>query len=264
VRIAITVDVEKDIGFTDTCYGIEEGLPLILDLFRKNSIKATFFISSQAVEDLQRKGFFGQLIKDSHEIASHGYTHTDYRGWQYEEIKEEILKSKKVLEKFTGDDVTGYRSPQFLINREIIRAIKESGFAYDSSIPAVGGISAARMRRVKVDRELLDSIRGSGLREFPIDSMPVLKVPHGLLWINLISFGLYEILFGLSRKDFMVFYMHPFDLVRNKRRVKLDLKRKVFYLKNQDGISGLLENLIRFWISREVTFVRLEDEIRSS
>ncbi len=259
MRIAITVDVEKDIGFMDTCYGIEEGLPLILDMFRRNSIRATFFISSQAVDDLQKRGFFDQLINDSHEIASHGYMHADYRGWKYEKIREEILKSKQILEKFSANSVRGYRSPQFLINEKIVRAIKESGFVYDSSLPDITGISAAKMRKVKVDRELIDIIRAAGLREFPIDSVPILKIPHGLLWINLISFNVYTILFKLLKKDFMIFYMHPFDLIKDKHRIKLDLKRKVFYLKNQDGISELLENLIRFWISRGVTFTKLEE-----
>ncbi|MFA6054114.1 MAG: polysaccharide deacetylase family protein [Thermodesulfovibrionales bacterium] len=261
MKIAITVDIEKDLGFMDSYYGLDEGLPFILDTFRRYDIKATFFVNGGAVDHLTDGGLLKEMTKGSHEIASHGYRHTDYRGWDYEKIKEEICISKKILEQKTGARVTGYRAPQFLLDPKIVEAVKECGFKHDSSLPDISGISAAKMRKVKVDQCLLDAIRLSGIREFPIDSIPVVKVPHGILWINFISFPLYRAIFHYTTKNFMIFYLHAFDLVKNKSRVKMNFKRKVFYQKNGNGIYDLFQKLIAFWISRGVKFVKLEDEI---
>jgi peptidoglycan/xylan/chitin deacetylase (PgdA/CDA1 family) len=260
MRIAITVDIERDIGFTDSHFGIDEGLPFLLEVFRNNHIQATLFISGKAVDYLQQGHFLQEITRESHEVASHGYAHTDYRDWSYQKIREEICRSKKVLEDATGQRVKGFRAPQFLISEKVVRAVKECGFLYDSSLPDVSGVSAARLlRRVHTDTALLKSITEEGLREFTIDSIPVLRVPHGLLWINLISLKVYKLLFSAAGKDPYIFFMHPFDLIHNKSRVPLDFKRKIFYLKNQTRIYSLLEQIIQFWRDRGIEFIKLED-----
>ena len=262
MKIAITVDIERDIGFTDSHFGIDEGLPFLLEIFRKNDIQATLFISGKAVNYLQQSHYLREMTRDSHEIASHGYVHTDYRDWPYQKIKDEICRSKRVLEDATGRQVKGFRAPQFLLSEKVVRAIKECGFLYDSSMPDVSGISAAKLlRRVHTDTALLKRITDEGLREFAIDSIPVLRVPHGLLWINLITFKMYKFIFPAEGKNPYVFFMHPFDLVRNKRRVSLDLKRKIFYLKNQNHIYILLERVIQFWKGKGIEFIKLADAI---
>jgi hypothetical protein len=261
MKIAITVDIEKDIGFMDSHYGIDEGLPFILDILKRNHIKATFFINGEIIDYLSAGGFLKRISEDSHEIASHGYRHTDYREWDYEKIRDEICKSKNVLETCVGTTVRGYRAPQFLLSPDVVRAIEECGFTHDSSLPDISGISAAKMRKVSINKTLIKALVESKIKEFPIDSVPVVRIPHGILWVNFVTFSLYKLLFRFSKKDFMIFYMHAFDLVRNKRRVKLNFKRSVFYLRNQSGIYDLFEKLIRFWVLKGVEFVKLEDQV---
>lgn len=261
MKIAITVDLEKDIGFMNSYYGIDEGLPFLLDILRDNNIKATFFINCEAIEYLHNKDFLNRILKDSHEIASHGYHHNDYRIMPYNEMKNDICLSKKIIEEYTGRTIKGYRAPQFLINTNIIRAVKECGFLYDSSLPDISGISAAKMRKVKIDKTLLNTFEKKGMKEFQIDSIPIIKVPHGLLWINFISFQLYKLLIYSMKREFFIFYLHPFDLIENKRRIKMNLKRKVFYLKNENSIKNLLRKLLNYWKSAGINFVKLEDEL---
>jgi peptidoglycan/xylan/chitin deacetylase (PgdA/CDA1 family) len=258
MNIAVTVDVEKDLGFLDSRIGVDEGLPVLLDLFRRYGVTGTFFVSGEILPHLVKTGFLRSISSDGHEIGAHGNRHADYRDWPYEDILHEIRSSKVMIENSLSAVIPGFRAPQFLINARIIRAVKESGFRYDSSCPAPGGIGAARfLRRVKVDASLMETIRRTGVREFPIDSVPLLKLPHGLLWINLISLTAYRWLFRLMKNDMSVFYLHPFDVAPHKERVPLDLKRRLFYLKNRGNISSLLEDLIRFWIRRGARFVTL-------
>jgi peptidoglycan/xylan/chitin deacetylase (PgdA/CDA1 family) len=260
MKIAITVDAEKDLGFMDACYGIDEGLPVILDTFKKYNVKATFFVSGEAAEYLYNRGLLKEIEIASHEIASHGFVHTDYRTWEYARIREDVCRSKKVLEEYTGKTVIGYRAPQFLLNEKVVRAVTECGFVYDSSLPDISGISAAKiLRGVSANKSLQDALRDSGIREFPIDSIPVVRLPHGLLWVNLISIGVYKKLFAYQNKKSAVFYLHPFDIIKNKRRIKMDAKRKFFYLRNENNIADLLACLIAFWISQGVAFTKLEE-----
>jgi peptidoglycan/xylan/chitin deacetylase (PgdA/CDA1 family) len=262
MKVSITVDVENDLGFLESRFGIDEGLPVILSILKKSGIKGTFFVSGDSLNYLQKIGLLREIDSDGHEIGSHGYRHTDYRQWEFARICDEVRKSKHLLEDAVQKDIIGYRAPQFLMNGSYFRAVQESGFLYDSSIPDPNGISAARiLRKVCVDSHLLKVVAQSGVREFVINSVPILNVPHGLLWINLISLELYKRLFHYQINDLNIFYLHPFDMVPEKNRIALDFKRKLFYLKNCNNIGLLLNKLVLFWKSENVDFIRLGDLI---
>ncbi|MEI6206172.1 MAG: polysaccharide deacetylase family protein [Desulfuromonadales bacterium] len=260
MKIAVTVDVENDLGFLDTHTGIDEGLPAIVRILEKYGVKGTFFVSGDSLPYLQKQGFLKDIEAAGHEIGSHGQRHTDYRQWEYCKIVSEVKQSKRALEDVLQKEIVGYRAPQFQMSAKYFRAIWECGFLYDSSLPDPKGISAARLlRKVHIDEELLALILQSDMKEFAIDSLPILKVPHGLLWINIVTLTAYKRLFSFLHKDFMMFYLHPFDVIRDKNRINLDIKRKLFYLKNGNNTESLLDNLISFWISKDVNFVRLGD-----
>ncbi|MBF0319540.1 MAG: polysaccharide deacetylase family protein [Nitrospirae bacterium] len=262
MKISITVDVEKDIGLYDSYYGLDDGLPEILRLFRRYGVAATFFVSGEIFSYKPAAGLISEALNDNHEIASHGYTHTDYRGWPSDKINDELNRSKKIIGDIFNIDVKGFRAPQFLINEAVIHAAAACGFLYDSSLPDTTGISAARhLRRVQGNDALLDAIKQSGLMEFQIDSIPKLRVPHGLLWVNHLSLRLYKVLWRHMKQDRAMFYLHPFDLAKDKGRLRLDLKRKIFYLPHGNRVAWLLEALLDFWKSEGVSFVRLQDEL---
>jgi peptidoglycan/xylan/chitin deacetylase (PgdA/CDA1 family) len=260
MRIAVTVDLENDLGSGESRYGVEEGLPVILDLFERYGVSATFFVSGMTLDYLMKSGALTVIGLKGHEIASHGHSHADYRPLEGSLILDELKRSKQCLEDGTGREVIGFRAPQFLLDGKVLDAVRECGFRYDSSLPDPSGLSVARhLRKVRVDDDLLAKISGSGVQEFPIDSLPGLRVPHGLLWVNLVSFPLYKVLFDRMRKEVITFYLHPFDIIRHKERIPLDLKRKLFYLKGGNDIPGLLEGLLTFWRSRGTGFMRLCD-----
>lgn len=260
MKIAVTIDLENDLGFLESRFGIDEGLPVILRLLERYGVRGTFFVSGESLDYLVETGTLGEIARKGHEIASHGHRHTDYRPWDYPRILDELKRSKSSLEDAAGREVTGFRAPQFLLDERVVAAVKECGFRYDSSLPDGGGISAARcLRKVRVDGNLLEAVRGSGLREYPIDSLPLIKVPHGLLWVNLLSLPLYKRLFPLLKKEMVTFYLHPFDVIGEKNRVPLNFKRKIFYLKGMNGIPRLLEGLLSFWRENGTEFVALGD-----
>ncbi len=98
-------------------------------------VKATFFVLGWVGER------YPQLIKEirdqGHEIASHGYDHKLVHRMGPEEFRDDIRKSKAILEDVIGEEVIGYRAPSYSISNNSLWAFKilaEEGYRYDSSI----------------------------------------------------------------------------------------------------------------------------------
>src|SRR5690606_11617210 len=68
-----------------------------------------------------------------HEIASHGYNHELCSGIACTTLREDIVKSKSILENITDQSVLGYRAPSFSVTRDLMDTLGGLGFRYDSS-----------------------------------------------------------------------------------------------------------------------------------
>lgn len=107
---------------------------MILELFEKYDVKATFFVLGYIAEQ------FPELVKKiselGHEIASHSYAHIDLRKVSKEKFEEDFIKSKNILEKITGKKVQGFRAPFFSINKNNywVFEILNKNISYDSSV----------------------------------------------------------------------------------------------------------------------------------
>jgi len=101
----------------------------------RNYYRATFFILGWIAER------YPHLVKEihsrGHEIASHGYGHKVIYQQSREEFREDVRRSKKILEDLTGQEVIGYRAPTYSITNKTLWALQilwEEGYRYDSSI----------------------------------------------------------------------------------------------------------------------------------
>lgn len=112
-----------------------EGMPLLLDTYRKHNIKSTFFFTSYIAElipDIVR-----MIVSDGHEVGSHGKSHLTQNGFDvmpYDKQKRHLEYSKKTLEDISGQEVVSFRAPALRVSPETARALIETGFKYDSSI----------------------------------------------------------------------------------------------------------------------------------
>lgn len=158
VKNALTIDVEDwyqgndfDLPF-HTWPGYQERIwetcgPL-LDLLAAFRVRATFFVLGYIAErhpDLVRA-----LTRAGHELGVHGYSHTPVGRLGPAGFREEVRRSRALLEDLTGEQVRAFRAPSWSITHRTIWALEvlaEEGFAYDSSIFPVGlpffGISRA-------------------------------------------------------------------------------------------------------------------------
>jgi len=146
-RNAMTVDVEEHFQVAAFERQVQRGdweqFPTrvagntgrVLDLFSEHHVHATFFVLGWVAE--RHPELIQRMIRDGHEVASHGYDHTRATQLDREAFRQDVVRTKGILEDATGRPVRGYRAPSYSITSKTLWALEilaEFGFEYDSSI----------------------------------------------------------------------------------------------------------------------------------
>jgi polysaccharide deacetylase family protein (PEP-CTERM system associated) len=194
---------------------------VILDLFEKHEVHATFFTVGyiaekypQLIEEIKSKG---------HEIASHGYSHTDISTMDKQSFESDFIKSKEILEKVSGERILGFRAPYFSVrNQTWVIKFLQKHLLYDSSIfpvrPRYKSADAPRHVYRVSDKNHLQEDPESTFIEIPMATLhlPIigaLPIAGGFylrfLPIHLIKRGIKQL--NASGHAAMI-YIHPEDL----------------------------------------------------
>jgi len=144
---AMTVDVEEHFQVSAFAGSIDRGdwgsLPSrvvdntlrLLDLFEETEIQATFFVLGWVAE--RHPDLLKRIASHGHEMASHGHSHRLIYTQTPEEFRDDLVRSKQLIEDATGRTVSGHRAASFSIGSKNLWAldvIAELGFSYDSSV----------------------------------------------------------------------------------------------------------------------------------
>ena len=105
---------------------------VVLDLLAEARLRATFFILGWVAE--REPALVSQIAAGGHEIAAHGYGHVLPTQLTSLEFRDDVVRTRKILEDLTGKAVVGYRAPSFSINHEHLAILAECGYRYDSSV----------------------------------------------------------------------------------------------------------------------------------
>lgn len=147
-RALLTVDVEEYFHVEaaarsgvcpeqwDACPSRLDGqIDLLLALLDEARTKATFFILGWVAE--RQPDVVRRIAGSGHDIATHGQSHAMLDRLSPEAFREELRRSRSLLENLAGSPVLGFRAPTFSIRHSTAWALDvlaEEGFAYDSSI----------------------------------------------------------------------------------------------------------------------------------
>lgn len=107
----------------------------LLEQLDRHEIRATFFIVGQLAAD--QPGLVRAIHDAGHEVASHGWDHRRVLEMTAAEFRDDLRRSRDVLEQISGAAVVGYRAPTFSIVRRTAWALDilaDEGMLYDSSI----------------------------------------------------------------------------------------------------------------------------------
>ena len=144
---ALTVDVEEyfQVAAFETTVSREQwqhsqsrvafSTNRVLDLFASRGAKATFFVLGWVAE--RHPGLVKRILAEGHELASHGYDHTRIHQFTPEQFRDDVVRTKAILEQIGGVPVRGYRAPSYSINAKnlwALEVLQETGHVYSSSI----------------------------------------------------------------------------------------------------------------------------------
>lgn len=110
------------------------GIRRFIELFDKNSIKGTFFITAHGFSE-KNSEILREIVRSGHEIADHSFSHNyQLTRLSKDEIFQEIKKNKDFLEETAGIKCLGFRSPGYNSSPDLISVLKSVGYTYDSSL----------------------------------------------------------------------------------------------------------------------------------
>lgn len=222
------------------------GSRIILDLLEKYQIKATFFCT--AVFAINARDLVLEMIHNGHEVASHGFYHSSF-------VKEDLKRSKNLIEEITGVPVNGFRMP--LMKKIDLDAIAKAGYHYDSSINPTF-IPGRYNNLVKSRTWHMDN----GIVELPASVSPIFRIP--LFWLSLHNFPLRYFIFLCQRTHkydgYLNLYFHSWEFSSHlfEKRLKIP---SIVRRNSGDSLRARLERLIQLFISKEDSFETLSEFI---
>lgn len=268
----------------------KEGLPMLLDLYDKYGVKATFFYIANFAK--QHPEIVKMVQAKGHEIACHGLTHQHDKAFDvmpFEEQLEHLTTAKKILEDIAGEMVVSFRAPALRVNYDTPRALIEAGFQYDSSVApqrmdmfmSLGSknklqwFGAPRTPYI-ASKENLARRGDSSITEVPVSSFVVpyigtfMRISPSL---NALTRQLLYMETENTSKS-INFLIHPNEVIteedlhtKTQRRATSyigyllsDVLRRKLKQKNlgKDALS-LFEEEVKFWDSKGYAFRRIKD-----
>ena len=190
---------------------------------------ATFFMLGWVARRLP--GLVREIAARGHEVASHGYSHDMCTSLSQDQLRQDLDRSKKLLEDILGAPVKGYRAPNFSVTPNVLEVVRQCGYRYDSSYNSF----SFNTRYGRMDFSKLPRI-GSAFRlehdfyEIPISNLPFYgrTLPMGgggyfrlLPWL-LFRAGIRRI---LEQQGAYMFYFHPWEIDPRQPRIGKRLGR---------------------------------------
>ena len=192
------------------CYAAIHGLSLRLDeraqravpeiavqrfceLFEALGVRATFFVIGRDAGIAPAR--LRAAASAGHEIGSHSFAH-DYALSRRtrEEIAQDLALAERAIEDACGSRPRGFRAPGYTLSPELLDAVRERAYAYDSSLlpsPPYYAAKAAALAVYALHGRRSQSILGGlrqlfaprgphrrrGVRELPVATLPGLRAP---------------------------------------------------------------------------------------
>lgn len=238
-KILLTFDVEEFSFAQEEKFELsKQGLLSVLKLLEKHTIKSTFFTTTLFAEKYPK---LIKLVADEHEIASHGYSHSD----NYSKDISKIEQAKKDIEKITKTKIKGFRAPRFDFKN--IARLHDFGFVYDSSIHPT--FVPGRYFNLHKKRK---THKVGNIIEVPPSTLPFLRLP--IFWLAFKnSPQFYPKTFtrlNFASSDYTMLVFHPWEFA-DLSQIKIPNYIKS---KHSQELLNLLEKYILFCKKRDYGF----------
>lgn len=220
-----------------------------LEMFDERSIKATFFTLGWVAERFP--ALVREIVSRGHELASHGYDHTKAFQQSPAEFRQDIVKTKSLLEDVAGVEVIGYRAPGFSIGAKTPWAhqtLAEAGYRYSSSAHP---IAHDHYGDPNGSRTPFQPIAGAAFIEAPVATAELLgrRIScAGGGWFRAAPYGLSKHMISRARATLdgpIIFYFHPWEIDPEQPRIRTaPMKSRMRHYFNLSSMKRKLERLL--------------------
>lgn len=229
---------------------IERNVERILDLLNERGAHATFFTLGWIAE--RYPVLIRRIVEQGHELASHGYGHLRASEQTPDSFREDISRSKKLLEDIGGKVVQGYRAPSFSIGASNLWALdllQDAGYRYSSSIYP---IQHDHYGMPEAPRFAFRPRGESGLLELPVTTVNVFgrNFPAGGGgYFRMLPYQMSRwCLNRVNQQDSQpcMFYFHPWEIDAGQpRQPGINFKTRFRHYVNLSRMEGKIRALLR-------------------
>ena len=231
---------------------VEANVERILAQFAAAGVCATFFTLGWIAE--RHPAMVRRIVAAGHELASHGYDHRRVDAMEPAAFREDLRRTKAILEDLGGVAVRGYRAPTFSIGTTTPWAfdlIAETGHRYSSSVNPVRHDNYGMPDAPRVAYRPLGGRQGGGdLWEFPMTTARLFgrNLPcSGGGYFRLLPYALFHRGFtGATGEGHPgIFYFHPWEVDPGQPRVPgCGWKSRARHYTGLAGMSAKLDRLL--------------------
>lgn len=224
---------------------VERGTDALLEALDRHGARGTFFILGWVAE--RQRALVRRIAAAGHEVASHGWSHRRVTSMWPNDFRDEVRRSKAVLEDAAGTRVLGYRAPNFSLVRGwewAMDVLLGEGYRYDSSIfpgraghPPDGPAAPYPITRTP-----------GTLLEVPMSSAAYgrLRIPAGGAFFRLLPYAVTARALrqaeAAGRRG--MFYLHPWEGDADQPRLPVDLRTRIRHYGGTRGVPVRLERLL--------------------
>lgn len=229
---------------------VEANTGKLLDLLAAHGVRGTFFVLGSVARAYP--GLIRRIDGEGHEIASHGFDHVMLSQMSADDFRNDVRRSKTVLEDIAGREVRGYRAPTFSITPATAwayRILLDEGFRYSSSVFPIrhdryGWPSFGQAPRITASNGL------SVIWEVPLSVVRIgpLCLPFGGGgYLRAYPIALTRALFLRRLKAGIpaIVYVHPWELDLNHPGITAPWLTRVRHFHGIPGMADKLERLFQ-------------------
>ena len=255
----LSIDVEKHENQKNQPFEGVDNLDNILNIFRKNNVPATLFVTGEVLEyapDLVKK-----WAKDF-EIGCHNYFHNQLNKIDLMERERQVKNFVNLYKNIFGVLPKGFRAPRNIIDNQQFPILERYGFVYDSSVfpryPWTIMAYSGYLGRAPIvpyfpseknykRRCLAPACRQAGalginntLIELP-ESPASFSIPMVGTWLRRLGVKFFKFIFKLKKPSFVSFSMHSWDGVKFAGKSSKNSGKD--FLKQLDGMIKFLKEI---------------------
>ena len=260
MRNALSVDVEDwfQVGAFETVIDrsdwdgldqrVEANTDACLAMFAKAGVKATFFTLGWVAE--RNPQLIRRIVDQGHELASHGWDHARVFTMTAEAFRDDLARTRAVLEDIGGVAVTGYRAPSFSIDKRTPWAhqvLADAGYRYSSS---VAPIVHDHYGWPEAPRFAFAPVAGSDFLELPVTTAKfagrtLAAGGGGFFRLLPYAFSHWAVRQVNASNQPAILYFHPWEVDPDQPRVaNAPLRSKLRHYSNLSVMAAKLERLI--------------------